>query len=67
MRVPNPMFHSNARYRSEARHAATDDGRIPDSMAEFSETLASNEKMRAWLDHSIAELKSNAPLRTSRP
>ena len=56
------------RYRSEARHAATNDGRAYlTSMAEFSETLGSNEKMRAWLDDSIAELKSNAPLRTSRP
>ena len=56
------------RYRSEARRATTDDRRTYlTSMAEFSETLASNEKMRAWLDDSIAELKSGAPLRTSRP
>ena len=56
------------RYRSEARRAATDDRRTYlMSMATFSETLASNEKMRAWLDDSIAELKSNAPLRRSRP
>ena len=56
------------RYRSEARHATTDDRRTYlTSMATFSKTLASNEKMRAWLDDYIAELKSGAPLRTSRP
>ena len=56
------------RYRSEARHAATDDPRkYLTSMAKLSETMASNDKMRAWLDNSIAELKSGAPLRTSRP
>ena len=56
------------RYRSEARHAATDDRRkYLTSMAKLSETMASNDKMRAWLDNSIAELKSGAPLRTSRP
>ena len=56
------------RYRSEARHAATNDRRkYLTLMAKLSETLASNEIMRAWLDDSIAELKSGAPLRTSRP
>jgi len=56
------------RYRSEARHAATDDRRkYLTLMAKLSETMASNEKMRAWLDDSIAELKSDAPLCTSRP
>ena len=53
------------RYRSEARHAATDDRRkYLMSMAKLSETMASNDKMRAWLDNSIAELKSGAPLLT---
>ena len=43
------------RYRSEARRAPTDEQRAYlTSMAEFSETLASNEKMRAGLDNSIA-------------
>ena len=56
------------RYRSEARRAATEDWRTYlTSMATFSEALASNEKMRAWLDDSIAELKAGAPPRTSRP
>ena len=56
------------RFRSEARHAATDDRRrYPTLMAKLSETMASNEKMRAWLDDSIVELKSDAPLRTSQP
>ena len=56
------------RYRSEARHAATDDRRkYLTLMAKLSETMARNEKMRTWLDDSIAELKSGAPLRTSRP
>ena len=56
------------RYRSEARRATTRDRRkYLMSMATFSKTLASNEKMRAWLDDSIAELKSGAPLRTSQP
>lgn len=55
------------RSRSEARYATTDDQRAYlTSMAQFSESLASNEKMRAWLDDSIAELKSGAPLRTFR-
>ena len=61
-------LHEAERYRSEARHAATDDRRKhPTLRAKLSETMASNEKMRAWLDDSIAELKSGAPLRTSRP
>ena len=56
------------RYRSEARRATTRNRRkYLMSMATFSKTLANNEKMRAWLDDSIAELKSGAPLRTSRP
>jgi len=56
------------RYQSEARHAATDDRRKYLTLrAKLSETMASNEKMRAWLDDSIAELKSDAPLCTSRP
>ena len=56
------------RYRSEARRATTRDWRkYLMSMATFSKTLANNEKMRAWLDDSIAELKSGAPLRTSQP
>ena len=56
------------RFRSEARHAATDDRRkYLTLMAKLSETMASNEKMRAWLDDSIAELKSGAPLRAFRP
>ena len=42
------------RYRSEARHAATDDRRKYLTLrAKLSETMASNEKMRAWLDDSI--------------
>ena len=56
------------RYRSAARHAATDDRRKYLTLrAKVSETMASNEKMRAWLDDSIAELKSGAPLRAFRP
>ena len=56
------------RYRSEAHRATTRDRRkYLTLMAKLSETMASNEKMRAWLDNSIAELKSGAPLRTSRP
>ena len=54
------------RYQFEACHAATDNRRTYlTSMAKFSEALASNEKMRTWLDHAIAELKTDAPLRTS--
>jgi hypothetical protein len=56
------------RYRSEARHPTTDDWRKYLTLrAKVCETMASNEKMRAWLNDSIAELKSGAPLRTSRP
>ncbi|MGA8294457.1 MAG: hypothetical protein WB820_18605 [Rhodoplanes sp.] len=56
------------RYRSEARRARTGDRRkYLTLMAKLSETMASNEKMRAWLDDSITELKSGIPLRTSRP
>ena len=55
------------RYRSEARRATTGDRRkYLTLMAKLSETIASNEKMRAWLEDSIAELKSGAPLRMSR-
>ena len=54
------------RYQFEAHHAATDDRRTYlTSMAKFCEALASNEKMRTWLDHAIAELKTDAPFRTS--
>ena len=56
------------RYRSEARRARTGDRRkYLTLMAKLSETMASNEQMCAWLDNSIAELKSGAPLRTPRP
>jgi hypothetical protein len=56
------------RYQFEAHHAATDDRRqYLLSMAGFSQALTSNEKMRAWLDHAIAELKVGAPLRSPRP
>ena len=56
------------RYRSEARRARTGDRRkYLTLMAKLSETMASNEKMRAWLDDFITELKSGIPLRTSRP
>ena len=56
------------RYRSEARRASSDDRRKHLlSMVGFTEALASNEKMRAWLERSIAELKAGEPLHTARP
>lgn len=47
------------RYRSEAREAASERERnYLLVMSSFSETMAANEKMRAWLERSIKELTS---------
>jgi hypothetical protein len=47
------------RYRSEAREAATERERNYFLvMSSLSETMAANEKMRAWLERSIEELTS---------
>jgi hypothetical protein len=46
------------RYRSEACRAATDDRRkYLMLMVKLSETMVSNDKMRAWLDIAISQLK----------
>ena len=45
------------RYRSEARETASEQQRdYLMTMASLSETLAANERMRAWLERSIQEL-----------
>ena len=47
------------RYRSEAREAASEQERNYFLvMSSLSETMAANEKMRAWLELSIEELTS---------
>ena len=56
------------RYRSEAHEALSERQRKHLMlMARLSETMASNEKMRAWLDRSIVQLKSGEPLHASQP
>jgi hypothetical protein len=56
------------RYRSEAHEAPSERERKHLTlMARLSETMVSNEKMREWLDRSIAQLKSDEPLHASQP
>jgi hypothetical protein len=56
------------RYRSEAHEAASEhERRRLTFMARLSESMASNEKMRAWLDRSIEQLKSGQPLPVAQP
>ena len=56
------------RYRSEAHEALSEHQRKHLTlMASLSETMASNEKMRAWLDRSIVQLKSGEPLHAPQP
>lgn len=46
------------RYRSEARETTSEQQRdYLTKMASLSETMATNEKMRAWLEPSIQELR----------
>ena len=56
------------RYRSEAREAVSEQERnYLLVMSSLSETMAANEKMRAWLERSIEELTSGDwPGATSR-
>ena len=47
------------RYRSEAAQAASEEERnYFIAMARLSEPMAANEKMRAWLDRTIQELRT---------
>jgi len=56
------------RYRLETHEAPSEHQRKHLTlMAGLSETMASNEKMRAWLDRSIVQLKSGEPLHTPQP